>query len=174
MVKSVELRRHTDSDDDVLTDEGSAAAVDIGARLQGKYDLLVSSGAQRATQTLACFLAGLGQRVEGGVVVDSGFRSEVEDRWKEAYQRAGGGDIASFRKADPELLEQESARLAQALRRVLERLGDGGRALVAGHSPLSEAAVYGLTGKEVEPISKGAGVLVIEEDDGSYRAEPLD
>lgn len=174
MARSVELRRHTDSDGDVLTDEGVGAAVEVGTRLRGEYDFLVSSGAQRATQTLACFLSGLGQKVEGGVLVDSEFRSEVEDKWKEAYERGGGGDIESFRKADPELVEQESNRLGQALRRVFDRLPADGRALVAGHSPLSEAAVYGLTGEAVGPISKGGGVLVTEEDDGSYRVEELD
>src|SRR5439155_27193075 len=57
MARYVELRRHTDADGDVLTQEGVRAATEIGARLRGGYDLLVSTGAQRATQTLACFLA---------------------------------------------------------------------------------------------------------------------
>jgi hypothetical protein len=43
------------------------AALEIGARLQGGYHLAVSTGAQRATQTLACFLAALGQQVPGTV-----------------------------------------------------------------------------------------------------------
>jgi broad specificity phosphatase PhoE len=55
MAKEIELRRHTDSDGDLLTDEGVQAALEIGANLRGGYRLLVSSGAQRATQTLACF-----------------------------------------------------------------------------------------------------------------------
>ena len=87
MAKHVELRRHTDADGDVLTPEGVRKATAIGARLEGGYDLLVSSGAQRATQTLACFLAGLGARVSGGVVVDTRLRSEREDRWREAYEQ---------------------------------------------------------------------------------------
>ena len=53
MARYVELRRHTDSDGDALTDEGVRAALDIGRGLAGRYELLVSSGAQRATQTLA-------------------------------------------------------------------------------------------------------------------------
>src|SRR5918996_1491694 len=157
MAKTVELRRHTDSDGDRLSEDGVRAAVAIGARLAGGYDLLVSSGTQRATQTLACFLAGHGSKHECGVTVDEQFRSEVEDRWRSAYKKAGPGDIASFRRADPELVEQESARLADALQDVFERLPEGGRALVVGHSPMNEAAVYGLTGQEVEPLSKGAG-----------------
>jgi hypothetical protein len=37
--REIELRRHTDADGDVLTAEGAAAALEIGARLQGGYDL---------------------------------------------------------------------------------------------------------------------------------------
>ncbi len=55
---------------------------------------------------------------------------------------------------------------------MLEGLPDGGRALVVGHSPTNEAAVFGLTGQEVGPLSKGAGVLLVEED-GAFRVEPL-
>ncbi len=68
MSKEIELRRHTDADEDVLTAEGVAAALEIGARLRGGYQLAVSTGAHRATQTLACFLAALDQQVPGGVV----------------------------------------------------------------------------------------------------------
>jgi phosphohistidine phosphatase SixA len=47
-----------------------------------------------------------------------------------------------------------------------------GRALVVGHSPTNEAAVLGLAGEIVDPISKGGGVLVVEED-GAVRVEKL-
>jgi broad specificity phosphatase PhoE len=67
--KAVELRRDTDNDGDALTEDGVRAAREIGARSAGGSTLLVSSGMQRATQTLACFLAGLGQRVPHGVIV---------------------------------------------------------------------------------------------------------
>jgi len=49
MARYVELRRHTDADGDVPTPEGVRAATEIGARLRDGYDLLVSTGAQRAT-----------------------------------------------------------------------------------------------------------------------------
>jgi hypothetical protein len=173
MAKYVELRRHTDADGDVLTPEGVSAAVETGSHFPGGYDLLVSTGAQRATQTLACFLAGLGKRVPQGVVVESGLRSHVEDRWRAAYEKAGSGTLQALREADPELVEEDSAALGAALRRVLESLPDGGRALVVGHSPTNEAAVLGLAGEIVEPISKGGGVLVVEED-GAVRVEKLD
>ena len=58
--------------------------------------------------------------------------------------------------------------MGEALRRVFDQLPEGGRALVVGHSPMHEAAVYGLTGTIVEPISKGAAVIVVE-DGGAYR-----
>jgi phosphohistidine phosphatase SixA len=172
MAKYVELRRHTDSDGDTLTLEGVQAAVEIGSRLKGGYEVLVSTGAQRATQTLACFLAGLGEKVPRGVVVEPRLRSGVEDRWRAAYEKAGSGTLTALRQADPDLLEEDSAALAAGLRRVLDELPEGRRALVAGHSPTNEAAVFGLAGHIVEPIAKGGGVLVVEED-GAVRVEPL-
>jgi broad specificity phosphatase PhoE len=173
MARHIELRRHTDNDGDVLTAEGVQDALEIGARLFGDYDLAVSTGAQRATQTLACFLAVLGERVPGGIVVEAGLRSQVEDRWRAAYESAGSGALSALRDADPELVEQDSAVLGAALGRVLDRLREGGRALVVGHSPTNEAAVLGLTGTEVSPLGKGAGVLVIAEPSG-FRIESLD
>src|SRR5918999_3405721 len=160
MAKYIELRRHTDADGDVLTPEGVQAAIQIGSRLTGGYDLLVSTGAQRATQTLACFLAGLGEKVRQGVVVEPGLRSQVEDRWRAGFEKAGSGALQALREADPGLVEEDYAALAAALRRVLDRVPEGGRALVTGHSPTNEAAVFGLTGHIVEPVSKGGGVLV--------------
>jgi broad specificity phosphatase PhoE len=171
--KEIEVRRHTDAEGDVLTDEGVRAALAIGARLGGNYDVAFSTGAQRATQTLACFLAALAEQVPGGVVAEPGLRSEVEDRWRSAYQAAGSGGLEALRDADPELVAEDSERLGAALRRVLESLPDGGRALVVGHSPTNEAAILGLTGEIVEPLAKGDGVLVIADDDG-YSVEQLD
>jgi broad specificity phosphatase PhoE len=172
MARYVELRRHTDNDGDVLTEEGVRAALEIGQQLAGGYALLVSTGAQRATQTLACFACALHEPVPRGALVEPGLRSRVEDRWREAYQRAGSGDLAALRDADPELVDEDSAVLGAALRRVVEWLPDGGRALAVGHSPTNEAAVLGLTGSIVEPIAKGAGVLVIADGDQT-RVEPI-
>jgi phosphohistidine phosphatase SixA len=173
MAKEIELRRHTDSDGDVLTQDGVQAALEIGAKLRGGYELLVSTGAQRATQTLACFASALGERVPRGVVVESGLRSAVEDRWRRAYQAAGSGELGALRSADRELVDQDSATLGAALRRILDRLSEGARALAVGHSPTNEAAVLGLTGEVVEPIAKGAGVLIVVEG-GNARVEQLD
>jgi broad specificity phosphatase PhoE len=172
VAKYVELRRHTDNDDDTLSEEGVRHALEVGEGLHGGYEVLVSTGAQRATQTLGCFLAALGKKVPGGVVIEEGLRSGVEDRWRAAYQEAGSGELEALRSADPDLVEEDSARLGQALGRVLDRLPEGGRALVVGHSPTNEAAVLGLTGEVVAPMSKGEGVLVVEEDD-RFRVESL-
>lgn len=172
MAKRVELRRHTAADGDVLTPEGVRHALDVGTTQDRGYDLAVSSGAQRATQTLACILAGSGTRVPGGVVVDARFKSEVEDRWRAAYNTAGAGDLASFLRVDSDLVENEAVLLGRALRECFDGLPEGGSALVIGHSPMHEVAVYGLTGDVVEPLSKGAGILVTEED-GHYRVEPV-
>ena len=166
MARQVELRRHTDNDGDALTADGVRAAVDLGMRLEGSYDVLVSTGAQRATQTLACLLAGLGERVPGGTVVEPGLRSQVEDRWRAAAKQAGSSDLNAIRSVDPDLVEQEAATLGAALRRVFELLPVGGRALVVGHSPTNEAAVLGLTGQVVRPLGKGAGVLLSAGEDG--------
>jgi broad specificity phosphatase PhoE len=173
MAKEIELRRHTDSDGDALTQEGVQAALEVGAELRGGYQLLVSSGAQRATQTLACFACALGERVPGGAVVESGMRSQVEDRWRQAYQKAGSSELGALRTADPGLVEEDSAALGAALRSVLDRIANGGRALVVGHSPTNEAAVLGLTGKVVEPMAKGAGVFLVVDGEDT-RVEPLD
>ena len=173
MGREVELRRHTDADGDVLTAEGVAVALAIGARLRGGYDLAVSTGAQRATQTLACFLASLDQKVPSGVVVEPGLRSQFEERWRAAYEEAGSATLDALRAADPELVAEDSERLGAALRRVLDALPDGGRALAVGHSPTNEATVFGLTREMVAPLAKGAGVRVLGNDDG-FRVEPLE
>jgi broad specificity phosphatase PhoE len=173
MARFVELRRHTDNDGDVLSAEGVAAALRVGGGLAGGYRVAVSTGAQRATQTVGCLLAALGQPVPDGVVVEPGLRSAREDRWRAIAKESGGGDLAAMRAADPDFVAEEAAALGAALGRVLDRLADGQRALVVGHSPTNEAAVLGLTGEPVAPLAKGAGVLVTE-DQGTYRVEPLD
>jgi len=173
MAKRIELRRHTDNDGDVLTHEGARAALEIGSSLRGGYALLVSTGAQRSTQTLACFACALRDPIPGGAVVEPGLRSEREEHWREAFRKAGSGRLEDLRSADPELVESDSQMLGEALGRVLERLDEGETALVVGHSPTNEAAVLGLTGEMVDPISKGSGVRVSADADG-FRIERLD
>jgi hypothetical protein len=107
------------------------------------------------------------------VVVEPGLRSEREDRWRAVAKEADGGDLAAMRAVDPQFVDEEAAALGAALGRVLERLGDGDRALAVGHSPTNEAAVLGLTGTLIAPLAKGAGVLITE-DHGTFRVDPFD
>lgn len=171
MARQIELRRHTDDDGDVLSPDGVEAAVAVGGTLEHRYDVVVTSGAQRATQTAACFLAA-GATSARGVTVDPRFRSEHEDRWREIYGEHQPDGLGGFREADPEFVDSEAERFAAALRDLLRDLPDGGRALVVGHSPTQEAAVYGLTGEVVDSLGKGEGVLIVEDD--GFRVEPLD
>lgn len=172
MAKYLELRRHTDSDGDALSDDGVQAALQIGDGLHGSYHLGVSTGAQRATQTIACLLAAAGERVPRGVVVETGLRSDDEDRWRAVAGQADGTDIDAFRAVDSDFVDAECERLAGGLRAVLDRLDDEERALVVGHTPTTEAAVYGLTGQVIGSLSKGDGVLVVA-DGQSFRLEQL-
>lgn len=167
MAKEIELRRHTDNEGDVLTTDGVVEAVEIGTGLRGGYRLAAASPAARALQTVACLLAGLGETVPDGVFVEPGLRSSREDDWRDAYSKAGCGDLPSLREADPDLVRNDSAALAGGLRSIFDRLDDGDRALAVGHSPTSEAAVYGLTGEVVDPLGKGEGVIVADTD-GDY------
>ena len=73
---------------------------------------------------------------------------------------------------DPHLVEHESRLLGSALRMVIDGLPEGGRALVVGHSPTNEAAVYGLAGQTIAAMGKGDGVLVVE-DGGQYEVASL-
>lgn len=172
MARTIVLLRHTDNDGDVLSPEGVDAAVGLGTTLDGQFDIAVSTGAQRATQTIACLLGATDAVVPRGVVVEPGLRSEHEDRWRAAYQEAGGGELSDFLRAAPDLVAEDSAVLAAALRRVADLLEDGQRALVVGHSPTNEAAVYGLTGEQTPSLGKGEGV-VLTVDDGAVTAAPL-
>ena len=172
VARELEIRRHTDNDGDVLTPDGISNAVKIGQNLTGDFELVVSTGAQRATQTAACILAGTQRLVHKGVHVVTGLRSDREDEWREAYQEAGGGHLDDFQRVASDLVEQDSKVLGDALREVLDRLEDGQRALVIGHSPTNEAAILGLTDQSIDPLGKGDGVLV-REVDGQFEVERL-
>jgi broad specificity phosphatase PhoE len=164
MAKSIELRRHTESDGDVLTADGVKAAVRIGGSLRGPYDLVVSSGAQRATQTAACLLAGMPGFVVGGVVVDDSFRSEDEDRWREIYATTRNPDLESFLAADYAFVAAEARRFTDALHRVSAHISEGGKGLVVGHSPMLEAAVWGATEQTIRALGKGEGTVLVHAD----------
>jgi hypothetical protein len=74
------------------------------------------------------------------VTEEPALRSSVEDRWRAAAKAAGkGADVEAMRRVDPDLVERETLLLGDALRRVVDGLPEGGRALVVGHSPTHEA-----------------------------------
>lgn len=163
-MRYVELRRHTDNDGDELSEQGMADAEAIGRdALHPPYAAFVSSGAARATQMVEILRRAAGQD-ELPITEETGLRSTVEDRWREAAKTAGkGATVADMETVDPDLVEQEARVLGLALRRVFECLPDGGRALVVGHSPTNEAAVYGLVGHTIAAQGKGEGVLLVED-----------
>ena len=76
-------------------------------------------------------------------------------------------------EAAPRLVQEETRRLAQGLRDIFDQVPEGARALAVGHSPLIEAAVYGLTAVIVEPLAECEGVHVTQEDTGDYRIQEL-
>jgi phosphohistidine phosphatase SixA len=172
-MRYVELRRHTDNDGDTLSEQGAADAEGIGQTgLHPPYAAFVSSGAERATAMLRILRRAAGQD-EVSITTQTGLRSGVEDRWREAAKAAGkGASIEEMRAVDPDLVEHETRLLGSALQQVVEGLPEGGRALVVGHSPTNEAAVSGLVGRTVAAMGKGEGVLVVE-DGGRYEVRPL-
>jgi hypothetical protein len=172
-VRSLELLRHTDNEGDKLSPEGIAAAEAIGREnLTPPYALFASTGAGRATEMVEILRRIVGQH-DVPVTEVRELRSSVEDRWRAAAKTAGqGADLEAIRAIDPELVEKESVLLGRALRGVFDALPDGGRALVVGHSPTNEAAVLGLAGTVVHPLSKGEGVLVVE-DGGRFEVRPM-
>jgi hypothetical protein len=172
-MRYLEIRRHTDNDGDQLTAKGVAAAQEIGRTgLHPPYALFVSTGATRTDQMVTILRAAAGQE-DLPVRAVTGLRSAVEDRWRQASKASDGGDLEAMRTVDPYLVEQETTVLGGALRGVLGQLPEGGRALVVGHSPTNEAAVLGLTGLLVQPLGKGEGVLVTE-DEGRFLVAAMD
>jgi hypothetical protein len=173
-MRYLELRRHTDNDGDLLTAQGVRAAERIGRDgLHPPYTAFVSTGAQRATQMVEILRHAAGQD-DMAITVAAGLRSSVEDRWRAAAQAAGkGADLEAMRRVDPDLVDRDSWLLGSSLRQIIDGLPEGGRALVVGHSPTNEAAVFGLTGVELEPMGKGRGVLLIA-DEQCVKVEALE
>lgn len=169
-MRTLELRRHAprDPDEDRVSEEGQRLAEQIGRSLPGKYDVVWVSPARRAAESAAWMLRGLGQQLpqEHGVAEELG--SPVEDRWRAAAKEAGTGRVDAIAKVDPDLVEAEGGRLAEGTMHLLRAIPEGRRGLAVGHTPLIEAAVYGLTGTTIEPLRECEGVL-LEEDGGRAR-----
>lgn len=159
-MRYLELRRHADSEGDALTPEGRTTAERVGREMDGKFDGVFTSPAKRAAESAAWFLRGLGQQLPQLHGVTDGLTSPEEDRWREAAKRSETGRVDDIERTDPELLRSELPRLTDAALQMLAAIEDGQRALAIGHSPLLEAAVYGLTGRVLEPLGRCEGVLL--------------
>lgn len=168
-MRSLELRRHSkrDPEGDRLSEDGQALALRVGKDLPGGYAMVFTSPTRRAAETAAWFLRGLGQKLPAHAVAE-GLASPVENRWRSAAGNAGTARLDAVQKVDPDLVDEESARLADVVRQLLEEIPEGGRGLAVSHTPLIEAAVFGLTGQVIEPLGECEGVLV-EQGEGGIR-----
>jgi broad specificity phosphatase PhoE len=173
-VKAIEFRRHAErqKDADALTPEGRSHAEDVGRALATNFALVFVSPAQRAAETVAWFLRGSGKPLPGHAVVP-GLLSEDEDRWRSAGKAAGSSRLDAIAAEAPDLVERESHRLKALVEELFERVPEDGTALAVGHSPLIEAAVYGLTGVVIEPLSECQGVAVTRYGPGEYRLREI-
>ena len=175
--KRLEIRRHAAKGEalggDSLSSEGVARAHALGRSIRIGFTHLYTSGAQRATQTLACIVAGMGRYVVNGVEVRPGLQSAREGEWREAARRAAGPSIDEIRKVDEALVREEAEHLAEELRSILRDLPDGSYALAIGHSPITECAIYGLAGKLYAPLRPCEGFLVTEQRGGRLEIDEL-
>ncbi len=173
-MKELELRRHAEreKDSDALTEAGRARAEDVGHGLFTELAVVFASPAKRAAETLAWFLRGSGQALPDHAVV-KGLASDVEDRWRAAAKGAGSSRIDAVAAVDPSLVAEESARLAAVVEGLFDRVPPAGRGLAVGHTPLIEAAVYGLLNMAIEPLAECEGVHLTQDDQGEYRLQEL-
>jgi broad specificity phosphatase PhoE len=173
-MRSIEFRRHAAraKEADTLSPEGRVQAEDVGRTLPTDYAFVFVSPAKRAAETVAWFLRGSRQALPPHAVVP-GLASDLEDRWRAASKAAGSSRLDAVIGHDPALVAEESARLAGVARELFDRVPTGARALAVGHTPLIEAAVYGLMNVIVEPIGTCEGVLLTLDDAGELRLEDL-
>lgn len=149
-MKELELLRHAERDPsaDRLSPEGRTQAQEAGrSKLLGSYAMVFVSPAQRAAETVAWFLQGLGQHLPSHAIVPG----------------LGGVGL------DPD----DSEGMANVVRHLLADLPDGGRGLAVSHTPLIERAVLGLTGTKIAPLAECEGVLVVQQADGSVSVDEL-
>jgi broad specificity phosphatase PhoE len=169
-VKAITFLRHAAraKDVDALSPEGRVQAEDAGRHLSAHYAFVFVSPARRAAETVAWLLRGSRHVLPPHAVVP-GLASEAEDRWRAAAKAAGSSRIDVVMATDPELVTVEAERLARVVEDLFGRVPEGGSALAVGHSPLIEAAVYGLTGVVIEPLGECRGPTIIRDDEGKYR-----
>jgi broad specificity phosphatase PhoE len=173
-VRTIEFRRHAEreKDADALTPAGRSHAEDVGRTMMPAYAVVFVSPARRAAETLAWFLRGSGQRLPGHAVIP-GLLSDQEDRWRGAGKAAGSSRLDAITAEDPDLVQRERERLKAVVEELFEQVPEDTTGLAVGHSPLIEAAVYGLTGVVIEPLSECQGVAITRSDQGEYRLKEL-
>lgn len=139
-MRTLELRRHARRDPtaDRLSPDGQAQARSVGAALTGGYQVVFISPAQRAAETVAWMLRGLGEQLPGHAVIP-GLAAQDND----------GSPLA----------------MAGVVAALLDAVPDQGRGLAVSHTPLIERAVLGLTARELEPLGECEGVLLSKADD---------
>ena len=147
-MRTLELRRHArrDPQADRLAAEGRVQAEEVGRSLEGPFAFVFVSPAERAAETVAFFLRGMGQQLPPHAVVP-GLAAHDND----------GSPLA----------------MAGVVSALLDTITDGGRALAVGHTPLIEHAVLGLTGRELEPLGECEGVRLTQSEDGHIEVEEL-
>src|SRR5438093_7828513 len=127
--RRLEIRRHaakgSELGGDCLSPEGIEMAHRLGRSLRVGYTHLFTSGAQRATQTLACLLAGMGRYVLNGPIVRPGLGSPREAEWRDASRAAGSTSLENLLRQNESLIREESERLATELRAILASLREG-------------------------------------------------
>lgn len=139
-MRTLELRRHArrDPDADRLSEEGRAQAQSVGATLSGGYAVVFVSSAQRAVETVAWMLRGLGEQLPAHAVVP-GLAADDND----------GSPLA----------------MAGVVSALIDAVPEGERGLAISHTPLIERAVLGLTGAEIEPLAECEGVVLSKASD---------
>jgi broad specificity phosphatase PhoE len=147
---------------DALSTEGVEQAYRLGRSLRIGYTHLFSSGSQRATQTIACILAGMGRHVLNGVVVLPELGSLRVLEWKTAIARAGSTNFQALLRKNEALVQLEATRLSSVLRSLLAQLPEGSYALAVSSDPLPECAFFGLTGKVAPPLENNKCFLITE------------
>jgi phosphohistidine phosphatase SixA len=141
-VRTLEIRRHAqrDPDADRLSELGRARAQSVGTALAGGYSVVFVSPAERAAETVAWMLRGLGEPLPAHAVIP-GLAAKDND----------GSALA----------------MAGVISALLDAVPEDGRGLAVSHTPLIERAVLGLLGREIEPLAECEGVVITKAEDGS-------
>ena len=134
-MRTLELRRHAHRDPaaDRLRLRASQLREPVGATLAGGYSVVFVSPAERAAETVAWLLRGLGEQLPAHAVVP-GLAAKDND----------GSPLA----------------MAGVVSALLDAVPEGERGLAISHTPLIERAVLGLTAAEIEPLAECEGVLL--------------